>query len=249
MTPSNRHVQNRFKTRSLLARVFVAALLLVVPAPHRAHAQDAGKTELATFFSPEQLTALEQLVTLSESSSAAVLEAQHVLDVGASQLELGTRLLDSLTLNVGTGLTGDYYGQTAPRYSVSAGVDIMKLVNVEDKTPVLQAQVAAAKAENRAKVAAAYVGYVVAQEAAEAAAHSLESMDVSFSVVKARVEVGEATLSDQLTAQNAVSSSALALLQANSQVIVSLEQLAAAVGKSPKATQAVVNSTKEVAGK
>ena len=140
------------------------------------------------------------------------------------------------------------YGQIEPRYSVSAGVDVMKLVQVEDKTGILKAQVEAARAENRAKVAAAYVGYVVAQEAAEAASHTLESIDVSFSVVKARVEVGEATLSDQLTAQNAVSSSALALLQANSQVIVSLEQLAAAVGRSPKETLAVMDG-KKLAGK
>ncbi len=241
--------QSRFKTLSLLARGIVAVSLLTAVAPHRAHAQDAGKTELATFFTPEQLTALEQLVTASEGASPAVLEAQHALSVAESQREIGARLLDSLTINVGTGLSGDFYGQATPRYSVSAGVDIMKLVNVEDKTGVLGAQLATARSENRAKVAAAYVAYVVAQEAAEAASHTLESIDVSFSVVKARVEVGEATLSDQLTAQNAVSSSALALLQANSQVIVSLEQLAAAVGRSPKETLAVVNGTEEVAKK
>ena len=234
--------QSRFKRRVLTARVFVVLVSLVVLAPHWARSQAAVKTELATFFSPEQLTALEQLVTASEGASPTVLEAQHALSVAEAQREIGTRLLDSLTVNVGTGLSGDFYGQAAPRYSVSAGVDIMKLVNVEDKTGVLGAQLAAAKAENRAKIAAAYVGYVVAQEAAEAASHSLESIDVSFSVVKARVEVGEATLSDQLTAQNAVSSSALALLQANSQVIVSLEQLAAAVGRSPQDTLAVMNA-------
>ena len=241
--------ESRSKRRVLLARIIVVLVSLIVLAPHWARSQAAVKTELATFFSPEQLTALEQLVTASESASPAVLEAQHALSVAEAQREIGTRLLDSLTVNVGTGLTGDFYGQSEPRYSVSAGVDIMKLVNVEDKTGVLGAQLAAARAENRAKVAAAYVAYVVAQEAAEAAAHSLESIDVSFSVVKARVEVGEATLSDQLTAQNAVSSSALALLQANSQVIVSLEQLAAVVGKSPKATLAVINGTEEVAKK
>ena len=208
-----------------------------------------AQTELATFFSPEQLTALEQLVTLSESTSPTVLEAQHALNVAASHRELGTRLLDSLTVDIGTGLTGDFYGQSEPHYSVSAGVDLVKLVNVEDKTGVLQAQVKAAKAENRARVAAAYVGYVVAQEAAEAAAHSVESADAAFQVIAARVEVGEATVSDQLTAQNAVSNSALALLQANSNVIVSLEQLAAAVGRSPRETLAVVNNTGKVAGK
>ena len=243
-----RGAQSRFKPRVLFARVFVVLVSLVVLAPHWARSQAAVKTELATFFTPEQLTALEQLVTLSEGASPAVLEAQHALSVAESQRELGTRLLDSLTVNVGTGLTGDMYGQIEPRYSVSAGVDLMKLVNVEDKTGVLRAQVGAARAENRARVAAAYVGYVVAQEAAEAAAHSVESADAAFQVVKARVEVGEATLSDQLTAQNAVSSSALALLQANSQVIVSLEQLAAAVGRSPQETLAVINS-EEVAGK
>ena len=234
--------QRRFKTPSLLARGIVAVLLLAAITPHRAHAQAAVKTELATFFSPEQLTALEQLVTASESASPTVLEAQHVLSVAESQREIGTRLLDSLTINVGTGLAGDMYGQIEPRYSVSAGVDVMKIVKIEDNTGVLRAQVEAARAENRARVAAAYVGYVVAQEAAEAAAHTVQSSDAAFQVVKARVEVGEATLSDQLTAQNAVSSSALALLQANSQVIVSLEQLAAVVGRSPKETLAVINA-------
>ena len=237
-----RGVQSRFKRRVLTARVFVVLVSLVVLAPHWARSQAAVKTELATFFSPEQLTALEQLVTASEGASPTVLEAERTLDIAEAQLELGTRLLDSLTVNVGTGLTGDFYGQFEPKYNVSAGVDLVKLVQTEDNTSVLRAQVKAARAENRARVAAAYVGYVVAQEAAEAAAHTVQSSDAAFQVVKARVEVGEATLSDQLTAQNAVSSSALALLQANSQVIVSLEQLAAAVGRSPQETLAVINA-------
>ena len=232
--------ESRSKPRRLLTSVFVSIALLGASA----HAQ----TNLSAYFSTEQVAVLEQLVTFSEASSPTVLEAQRALGVASSQQELGTRLVDSLSVRVGTGLSGDVYGQFEPTYSISAGVDIMKLVSVEDRTPVLQAQLSAARAENRARVASAYVGYVVAQEAAEAAAHGVDSASAAFEVVKARVQVGEATLSDQLAAQSAVSSSALALLTANSNVIISLEQLAATVGRSPETTLAVVNGTQELAG-
>ena len=233
LRPAERH----FKRLSFVTSVLTALFLLGVIAPRGAYAQ----TDLATFFSPEQLAALEQLVTIAETSSPAVIEAQVALDVAASQLELGTRLTDSLTVTVGTGLRGDIYGQIEPTYSIVAGVDIMGLVKIEDRTPVVRAQLAASKAENRARVAAAFVGYVVAREAAEAAAQTVDSTDAAFQVVKARVEIGEATISDQLAAQSAVSSAALGLLQANSNVIITLEQLAATVGQSPEATLAVVN--------
>ena len=54
--------------------------------------------------------------------------------------------------------------------------------------------------------------------------------------------MGEATLTDQLRAQTAVSEAAIALLGANGQVIVGLEALAATVGQPPGEVLAVLDS-------
>jgi outer membrane protein TolC len=199
-----------------------------------------AQTTLDTFFSHDDLMALERLIHLAQANNPTVIEATAAFEVGQAQRELGGRLTDALTVNVGAGLSGDLYGQVSPTYSITASVDVMKLVHAEDRTHALTARLAAAKAETRSAVATAFVGYVVARNAAEAAALAADSSSAAFKVIQARVDVGEATLTDQLHAQSAVSNAALALLQANGNVIVALERLAATTGTSPEVTLAIV---------
>jgi outer membrane protein TolC len=92
----------------------------------------------------------------------------------------------------------------------------------------------------RAETAAAFVRYVVARQSVQAAALAVDASDAAFRVVQARLEIGEATISDQLAAQSAVSSSALALLRANGELVTALEALAATVGLSPQETLEVI---------
>ena len=86
------------------------------------------------------------------------------------------------------------------------------------------------------------MAYKVALETAESAAHALESAEAAFRATQAKLEVGEATLTDQLRAQTAVSEAAITLLGANGQVIVGLEALAATVGQPPGEVLAVLGS-------
>ena len=76
--------------------------------------------------------------------------------------------------------------------------------------------------------------FVVARNSAESAAQALETSEAQFRVAGSLLKVGEATLGDQLAARSVVSSSAVGLLTANAEVIVSLEALAAATGMNAR---------------
>ncbi|MDQ3457997.1 MAG: TolC family protein [Deinococcota bacterium] len=203
-------------------------------------AQPPRQTELETFFSPAELEALERLVAVAQERSPTILQAAATLRVGEAQLEIGGRLADALSLNVGAGVSGDFYGQLSPSYSISAGVDVVALAVHNDQTTILRAGLAAARASARAETAGAFVRYVVSRQSVQAAALAVDSSDAAFRVVQARLEIGESTISDQLAAQSAVSSSAVALLRANGELVIALEQLAATVGLSPQETLEVI---------
>ena len=197
-------------------------------------------TDLETFFSADELAALERLVAVAQERSPAILEASAALRVGEASLELGGRLADALTVNVSAGLDADLYSQVSPALAISAGVDIVALATINDRTDILGAQLDAQRATVRSQTAAAFVAWVVAQESAQAAALASDASSAAFKVVQARFEIGEATVSDQLAAQSAVSSSAIALLSANGQIVVALEALSATVGLSPPETLQVI---------
>lgn len=216
-------------------------LILVLGALSFAQEPTAPRqTEIETFFSPAELGALERLVAVAQERSPTVLQAAAALRVGEAQLEIGGRLADALTLSVRAGVAGDLYGQLSPSYSISAGIDLIALAVHDDRTGILRAGLASARASVRAETAAAFVRYMVARQSVQAAALAVDSADATFRVVQARLEIGEATISDQLAAQAAVSSTAVALLRANGELIIALEALAATVGLSPQETLEVI---------
>jgi hypothetical protein len=191
-----------------------------------------AQTTLDTVLDAAELAALERLVAVAERNDPKVLEAELMLAVGQREVTLEGRLREALSINAGTAIESDPYGQARPSYSLSVRLDVMALVGPDDRSGALERSLALARAESRFKVVQAFVRYVTARQAAEAAALALESAEAAFRVASARLEVGEVTLSDQLRAQTTVSEAAVALLRANGEVVISLEGLALAVGVS-----------------
>ena len=140
------------------------------------------------------------------SSRKLVLEASLALE----DTQLLGRLQDGLTVNAGVGLTGDFYGQAEPSYSVS--LNLMTLIDGED-TNLAQSKVSSEKNSVRVRTVEAFVNYKVAVQRAESAALGVESATAAFNATQARVEMGEATLINQLQAQESVSGAAISLLR------------------------------------
>lgn len=193
----------------------------------------AAQTNLEALFTGAELAVLEQLFATAASHDVSVARANLALEQAAGELELTGRLKDALTVNAGLSLDGDIYGQAAPKYSINISLDVLKLLPDSSASQVLEAELGAALADTRVRTVQAFIDYKIALENADSVALELESAGAIFKAVSARLEVGEATRSDQLRAQTAVSSSAIALLEANGRVIVTLESLAALVGISP----------------
>ena len=190
---------------------------------------------LEIVFTAEDRAALESLVTLAQGNDPLVLERRQSLAQSEYDLSIPGRLTEALSVNAGTGLTGDFYGQAAPSFSVSVSVDVMELVKRED-TSLMSAQVSDALETARLKTVEAFVAYKVALESAEASARALEAAEASLKVVQVRVEAGAEVAAAQIGAQSAVADAAINLLRANGNVIVALERLASIVGATPERT-------------
>jgi outer membrane protein TolC len=203
-----------------------------------------AQTNLETLFTQSELQTLEQLVSLAQANDAKVLEASLALE----GTEMLGRLSEALTVNAGVGLSGDFYGQAAPKYSITISLDVMTLVDGED-TNLAQSKIESEKNNVRVRTVEAFVNYKVAVESAQSAALSVESATATFNAIHARVEMGEATRTDQLQAQQAVSGAAIGLLEANGQVIVALENLAAVVGAAPAEIVAILEGSNTLAAK
>ena len=203
-----------------------------------------AQTNLETLFTQSELATLEQLILLAQANDAKVLEASIDLE----DTEMLGRLSEALTVNAGVGLSGDFYGQAAPEYSISIGLDVMTLVDDGDAN-LAQAKIESEKNNVRVRTVEAFVNYKVAKESAESAALAVESATAAFNATHARVEMGEATRTEQLQAQQAVSNAAIGSLEANGQVIVTLESLAAVVGSTPRDVVAILESGNTVAAR
>ena len=199
-----------------------------------------AQTNLDTFFSNKELAVLEQLVITAELHDLAVQRALSELRGNQAELETFNRVTNALTISGGADLEGDIYGQSNLGYNISISLDIIKLIDVEDNTNVLDVAVDSARRDCRTRVVNAFVTYKVATQNAEVATLNLETAEVGLKVSTSLYEAGRATQSDLLNSQERVGQAAIKLLEANGQVVVTLEELAAAVGITPTATQTVI---------
>lgn len=200
-----------------------------------------AQTTLETVFNQKDLNILEQLVTLAQAHDPTVIEADFQLKQQSNNIELLGRLKDALSINASTNIQGDYYGQASPSYSIGISLDVLNLIPKTNTLNLKQATLEQAKAQARVQTIQAFLSYKIALETAESAAHALESSETAFRAVQARVEMGEATLSDQLRAQTTVSDAAIRLLNANANVINSFETLAATTGQTPEGLKVLLN--------
>ena len=200
-----------------------------------------NQTNLDTFFSNEEMVVLEQLVTTAELHDLAVQRALSELRGNQAELETFNRVTNALTISGGADVEGDIYGQSSLGYNISISLDIIKLIDVDDDTNVLNVAVDSARRDCRTRVVNAFVTYKVATQNAEVATLNLETAEVGLKVSTSLYEAGRVTQSDLLNSQERVGQAAIKLLEANGQVVVTLEELAAAVGITPTETQAVIN--------
>lgn len=208
----------------------ITLAFLLALAPTLVFAQEGAPRSINPFFSTAELTTLENLVELSLDNTPNVLSAEVELDRAQRDVDALGRVANNLNVNAGVGFEGDFYGQATPNYSISVGLDVIGLIDVDDQRAILDRQLAQARANTRVQVTQSFVSYKNAVQAAERAAFALETSERLFRVTEARVAVGDATATDLVQAQQSVGNAALALAQANGSTIVTLEQLAANVG-------------------
>ena len=201
----------------------------------------SAQTNLDTFFSNKELAVLEQLVITAELHDLAVQRAFSDLKGNQAELETFNRVTNALTISGGADLEGDIYGQSNLGYNISISLDIIKLVDVENDTDILDVAVHSARRDCRTRVVNAFVDYKVAAENTEAATLTLESAEAALKSSNSLYTAGRATQSDVLNAQERVSQAAIKLLEANGQVVVTLEELAAEVGITPTEIHVVVS--------
>ena len=201
----------------------------------------SAQTNLDTFFSNKELTVLEQLVVTAEVHDLAVQRALNDLKGNQAELETFNRVTNALTISGGADLEGDIYGQSNLGYNISLSLDIIKLIDVEDDTNILDVAVHSAQRDCRTRVVNAFVTYKVATQNVEVAKLDLETAEVGLKVSTSLYKAGEATQSDLLNSQERVSQAAMKLLEANGQVVVTLEELAAVVGITPTEIHSVVS--------
>ena len=192
-------------------------------------------------FDAEDKATLEQLVTIAQGNDLNVIEAKQDLRSGEYSSSTAGRVTDSLSVNAGTGLQTDFYGQAAPSLSVSVSLDVMGLFEEQDTT-ALDARVKAAEESARLRTVEAFVGYKVATESAEAAARALDAAQAGLEVANVRLEAGAEVAASQIASQSAVADSAIGLLTANGTVIVALEKLSSVVGLPAEETAAMLGS-------
>jgi outer membrane protein TolC len=196
-----------------------------------AYAQD-----IQTLFGKADELVLAQLISASQNHNAAVKQAQASLGAEEANTELSGQLLNALTVNAGVSAEGGLYEQFAPRYQISVSLNVNELLQNSNQLENLSASLDEALLQARLNAVEGFVRYKVALETAEAAAAALEGAEAAFRVVSDHLEIGEATLSDQLRARAAVSDAAIALLKANGETIMALEALATRIGLSPEET-------------
>ena len=200
----------------------------------------AQGNSLQTFFDDSDLAVLERLVGLAEANDLTVLELESELASSQQSLTTEGRLAEALNVKAGGSLSTDLYQQAKPSFNISVSLNLMELVGSNDRTALIEAQIAEAKDLARVKVVEAFVAYKISVQAAEGAARTVEASQAAFEVIKARVETGDAILSNQIRAQSDVADAAIALLTANGAVIVKLEKLASVVGLRPEETMAIL---------
>lgn len=191
-----------------------------------------AQVSLGVAVTAEQRAGIEELARRAWGVSAEVLEAEDALVRSTWTLSPEGRLAEALSITGSAALSGDVYGQATPRAAINLSLDVMTLAGEPDAGGLraLEARLAAARAGVRLDVLEAAVRLLVTRAEAESAAQGLETAEAAFRVAEVRLEVGDVTATGVLEARLAVSQAAVALLQANTEVVVALEGLAALVG-------------------
>jgi len=191
---------------------------------------------LAQGLTREEVRVLDRLSEEALKADPAYLRA--LADLEAARQTLG--VLGALSAEAGASLAGEY-GQVSPSYRLALSLNLAELFR--DKGPALralEAQVEDARRQVRVRVAEAFFRWLVAREAARAAADALEARQAEAAAVQARAKVGAATPADALAAAERVSQARLGLYRANLDLALALENLARVVGLPLDALRALL---------
>ena len=181
---------------------------------------------LAQGLTPREARVLDRLAEEALKQDPGYLQA--LADLEAFRAGLG--VLGAVRAEAGAALAGEY-GQVSPTYRLALSLDLAGLLR--DRGPALralEARVDAARREVRARVAAAYFRYLVALEAARAAADGVEAREAELRALQARARVGAVPPHEVLAGAERLSQARLALYRANLDLALAQEELARVVG-------------------
>lgn len=207
-------------------RLFAIAALLAGVA--------SAQTTLRTTLDPRDLARLDRLVSVAQALDPALAGAVAARQIEAVVLE---RVRGALTVTVAGSVSGDIYGQARADYRIGIGLDLIGLLPDPEQQAQTDARLERERSRVRLATVEAFVRLRVAEARAAAAALALESAQTDHRVMRARHRAGDVVLADVLAARSALGDAAVVLLEANGEVVIALETLAATVGLDVRSTR------------
>ncbi|UKO95900.1 hypothetical protein L6494_14575 [Nostoc sp. UHCC 0870] len=177
---------------------------------------------------PQDIKNIDNLVTVAEGNSPQIREAKAA--IGLSTFN------DVMSIS----LSASRDNSSSEEYYISLTINPIRLLTATQQSSVVEARWLEEKRQKRVAVVQYYVEYLQARQASKVAAYQMQkfasdsriaSVDTQNQPQKAINHIGNA---DYVAA-------AKEMLNTNTRERVTLEQLAASVGLSPKATTTIIN--------
>lgn len=212
------------------------------PLPTIASEQQPSQTheleEIQTNITQTDIKIIEQLVTIAEKNASEVLDAKSATGWGAFQDVVSLELSPSFT-------NTNYNSPDEPQeressFYLSISFDPIKLITTFQKKPVFQARLHEAKQQKRLAVIRYYLAYLQARQAVKIAAYRMQNFTSDERIASLNSQTNPPGSLKSLANADYVAA-ATEMLNSNVRKQVALEELAACVGLSTKATMTVMN--------
>ncbi len=226
--------------------LLMSALTLVLalaPLPAQAQTPAGGAPNVLT---TQQVTVFNNLVAQAKENDPAYLKARAQELAGRTD----AGVFGAVTGNAAVTLsTSGGFDQVAPGARLSVGVDLNKLFAAATggnaaQVQALTASTSAAARDLRVRVLRAYTCYLYAIRAAGVAADALELGRAAVGQARARAAAGAATGVDVLRARQQENQADASLYQANLNLAVAKQELAAVVGVDLAELDRLLNGAK-----
>ncbi|MDZ7960258.1 MAG: hypothetical protein RMY34_20640 [Aulosira sp. DedQUE10] len=198
---------------------------------------------LQTEISDRDLKIIEQLVAIAQRQSSQVQEAKAAMGWSAFTDVLSVEFSPSQT-TINYNLP-DLASESESSFAISMSIDPIRLLNIIQQLPMREARWHEAKQQKRVAVVQSYFAYLQARQATKIAAYRMQQL----ALVGAKTE-RIASVNSQVTFPHQVSlanpdyvAAATEMLNTNARERLALEELAACVGLSSKATMTLLKAS------